>query len=253
MKITLLGTGTSQGVPVIACECSVCMSKNFKDKRLRSSAMIEVDDTTIIIDTGPDFRQQMLRENVKKVDAILFTHHHKDHTAGMDDIRAFNYKLKKDMQVYCTNETSNALKKEFSYVFSENKYPGTPRVIINHISNKTFKINNTSIIPIKALHYKMQVYGFRINDFVYLTDVSFIDSCEIEKMKNAKLIVLDALRKSEHISHFNLYQALDLLGVLKPQRALLTHISHYMGLHNEVNEELPKNIKLAFDGQCIEI
>ena len=134
MKITLLGTGTSQGVPVIACECSVCMSKNFKDKRLRSSAMIEVDDTTIIIDTGPDFRQQMLRENVKKVDAILFTHHHKDHTAGMDDIRAFNFKLKKDMQVYCSKETSDALKKEFSYVFSEIKYPGTPRVIINHIN-----------------------------------------------------------------------------------------------------------------------
>lgn len=253
MKITLLGTGTSQGVPVIACECSVCMSKNFKDKRLRSSAMIEVDDTTIIIDTGPDFRQQMLRENVKKVDAILFTHHHKDHTAGMDDIRAFNFKLKKDMQVYCSKETSDALKKEFSYVFSEIKYPGTPRVIINHINNKSFKVNNTFITPIKAMHYKMQVYGFRINDFVYLTDVSFIESSEIEKMKNAKLIVLDALRKSEHISHFNLDQALDLLGELKPQRALLTHISHYMGLHNEVNEELPKNIKLAFDGQCIEI
>jgi len=253
MQITLLGTGTSQGVPVITCNCHVCRSSNFKDKRLRSSVMVEVDNQTIIIDTGPDFRQQMLRENVEKVDAILFTHHHKDHTAGMDDIRAFNHKWKKDMQVYCTKETKKALKREFSYVFSDNKYPGVPRVIINNIKAQPFKINSITITPIKALHYKMEVLGFRINDFVYLTDVSFIENREIDKMRDADLIILDALRKKEHISHFNLDQALALLKELKPKKALLTHISHYMGLHEEVNKELPDNIKLSYDGQKIKI
>lgn len=253
MQITLLGTGTSQGVPVITCNCHVCRSSNSKDKRLRSSVMVEVDNQTIIIDTGPDFRQQMLRENVEKVDAILFTHHHKDHTAGMDDIRAFNHKWKKDMQVYCTKETKKALKREFSYVFSDIKYPGVPRVIINNIKDQPFKINSIKITPIKALHYKMDVLGFRIRDFVYLTDVSFIENREIDKMRDADLIILDALRKKEHISHFNLDQALALLKELKPKKALLTHISHYMGLHEEVNKELPDNIKLSYDGQKIKI
>tara|TARA_B100000674_G_C37666604_1_gene835079 strand:- start:132 stop:779 length:648 start_codon:yes stop_codon:yes gene_type:complete len=215
--------------------------------------MVEVDNQTIIIDTGPDFRQQMLRENVEKVDAILFTHHHKDHTAGMDDIRAFNHKWKKDMQVYCTKETKKALKREFSYVFSDIKYPGVPRVIINNIKDQPFKINSIKITPIKALHYKMDVLGFRIRDFVYLTDVSFIENREIDKMRDADLIILDALRKKEHISHFNLDQALALLKELKPKKALLTHISHYMGLHEEVNKELPDNIKLSYDGQKIKI
>ena len=251
MKITLLGTGTSQGVPVIACDCEVCLSSNKKDNRLRSSVMIEVDNINLVIDTGPDFRQQMLREKVEKVDAVLFTHHHKDHVAGMDDIRAFNYRWKKDMQLYCTKLTEEALKKEFPYVFSDVKYPGLPEVKINIIKNEPFKIQDTTVIPIKAQHYIMPVLGFRIKNFVYLTDVSAISEVEKEKMKGADLIILDALRKKEHISHFNLQQALALLEELKPKKALLIHISHYMGLHDEVNNELPNHIKLAYDGQQI--
>ena len=251
MKITLLGTGTSQGVPVIACDCEVCLSSNKKDNRLRSSVMIEVDNINLVIDTGPDFRQQMLREKVEKVDAVLFTHHHKDHVAGMDDIRAFNYRWKKDMQLYCTKLTEEALKKEFPYVFSDVKYPGLPEVKINIIKNKPFKIQDTTVIPIKAQHYIMPVLGFRIKNFVYLTDVSSISELEKEKMKGADLIILDALRKKEHISHFNLEQAVALLEELKPQQALLIHISHYMGLHDEVNRELPFHINLSYDRQQI--
>ncbi len=251
MNITLLGTGTSQGVPVIACECLVCNSKNPKDNRLRSSVMIEVDGQTIVIDTGPDFRQQMLREKVNNVDAVLFTHHHKDHVAGMDDVRAFNHKWKKDMQVFCNDLTAEVLKKEFPYVFSEKKYPGVPNVNINLFTNNVFNINNTSIIPIKAQHYLLPVYGFRIYDFIYLTDVSEISELEKEKMKDADLIILDALRHKPHISHFNLEQAVELLQYLKPRKALLTHISHYMGLHDDVNSTLPDNINLGFDGQLV--
>ena len=249
MKITLLGTGTSQGVPVIACRCEVCLSSNLKDNRLRSSVMIEVDNINLVVDTGPDFRQQMLREKVEKVDAILFTHHHKDHVAGMDDIRAFNYRWKKDMQLYCTKPTEEALQKEFPYVFAEVKYPGVPEVKINIIRNEPFKIQDTTIIPIEAQHYMMPVLGFRIKNFVYLTDVSSISELEKEKMQGADFIILDALRKKEHISHFNLEQALALLEQLNPKKALLTHISHYMGLHDEVNNELPSYVELAFDGQ----
>ena len=251
MKITLLGTGTSQGVPVIACECKVCKSPVLKDKRLRSSVMIEVDNKILVIDTGPDFRQQMLREQVVRIDAVLFTHHHKDHVAGMDDIRAFNYRWKKDIQVYCSSKTEVALKNEFPYVFSEKKYPGTPKVNVNTIENKNFMIQDTLITPIEAKHYLMPVLGFRIKNFVYLTDVSAISIEEKNKMKNADLIILDALRKEKHISHFNLDQALELLEYLNPKRALLTHISHYMGFHDEVNKELPTNVKLAYDGQQI--
>ena len=251
MKITILGSGTSQGVPVIACECDVCLSSNPKDNRLRSSVMIEVNDLNLVIDTGPDFRQQMLREKVAKVDSILFTHHHKDHVAGMDDIRAFNYRWKKDMQIYCTSLTESALRNEFPYVFSKQKYPGTPKVRINIIKNQSFKIKDTTIMPIEVKHFVMPVFGFRIKNFVYLTDVSSISDNEKEKMIGADLIILDALRKEEHVSHFNLKQALLLLEELKPKQALLTHISHYMGLNDDVNNELPDNIKLAFDGQQV--
>ena len=251
MKITILGTGTSQGVPVITCGCEVCLSSNLKDKRLRSSVMIEVDNLNIVIDTGPDFRQQMLRERVEKVDSILFTHHHKDHVAGMDDIRAFNYKWKRDMPIYCNQITSDALKLEFPYIFSDFKYPGIPKVKINIIENKPFNIDKTIIQPIEVLHYKLPVLGFRIKNFVYLTDVSKIAETEKEKMKGADLIILDALRKKTHMSHFNLDQALALLEELKPKQALLTHISHYMGLHDSVNDDLPSHINLAYDSQVV--
>ena len=251
MKITILGTGTSQGVPVIACDCEVCLSPNSKDKRLRSSVMIQVDDLNLVIDTGPDFRQQMLREKVTKVDSILFTHHHKDHVAGMDDIRAFNHKWKRDMPIYCNQVTSDALKLEFPYIFSGFNYPGIPKVAVNIIENKPFKIESTTIQPIEVKHYKLPVLGFRIKKFVYLTDVSEISALEKEKMKGADLIILDALRRKAHISHFTLEQALALLEELKPKQALLTHISHYMGLHNNVNDELPNHINLAYDGQVV--
>ena len=251
IKVTFLGTGTSQGVPVIGCECEICKSSNPRDTRLRCSILIQTKGKTICIDTGPDFRQQMLREKVEKVDAFLFTHHHKDHVAGMDDIRAFNHRWKKDMQIYCSALTEKALRKEFPYVFSEKHYPGAPQVKINSIVNEPFIINDTHIIPIKAKHYIMPVFGFRLRNFVYLTDVSYISDKEKDKMRGADLIVLDALRKKEHISHFNLQQALDLLDELKPKKALLTHISHYMGLHADVNSQLPKNIRLAYDGQQV--
>ena len=251
MKITLLGTGTSQGVPVITCNCEVCLSSNPKDNRLRSSVMIQVDGLNIVIDTGPDFRQQMLREKVMKVDSILFTHHHKDHVAGMDDIRAFNYKSKSDMPLYCSKSTSDALKLEFPYIFSGFNYPGVPKVVINIIENEPFNIIETVITPIKVLHYKLPVLGFRIKNFVYLTDVSEISEKEKEKMKGADLIILDALRKEAHLSHFNLEQALALLEELAPKQALLTHISHFMGLNDNINKELPDNINLAYDGQVV--
>ena len=251
MKVTLLGTGTSQGVPVIACNCEVCTSINPKDNRFRTSAMIEVDNLNIIIDTGPDFRQQMLREKVSDINAVLFTHHHKDHVAGMDDIRAFNYRWKKDMPIYCSLATKDALMKEFPYIFAKLKYPGVPKVSINIIKNKPFRINTTPIIPIEAKHYLMPVLGFRIYNFVYLTDISEISDSEKEKMKDADLIVLDSLRKKPHISHLNLEQALCLLEELKPKQALLTHISHYMGLHDDINKELPSYVKLGYDRQVI--
>tara|TARA_B100001564_G_C20658757_1_gene680529 strand:+ start:1436 stop:2197 length:762 start_codon:yes stop_codon:yes gene_type:complete len=253
MKVTLLGTGTSQGIPVIACDCNVCLSKNKKDKRLRTSAMIEVNNETFIIDTGPDFRQQMLTNNVKNISGILYTHHHKDHVAGMDDIRAFNYKWRKDINIYCNNITEKALYNEFPYVFEKVKYPGVPKVNINLFSNKEFYVNDIRIIPIEAMHYKLTVFGFRINNFVYLTDVSEISKKEKQKLFNADLIVLDALRKEKHISHFSLEEALSLLKEVKPKQAVLTHISHYMGLHDEVNKELPDNIKLGFDNQVLNL
>ena len=253
MRITLLGTGTSQGVPVIACNCEVCISPNSKDKRLRSSVMIEVDNLNIVIDTGPDFRQQMLKNSVEKLDSILFTHHHKDHVAGMDDIRAFNHKWKRDMPIYCNQVTSDALKLEFPYIFSGFNYPGIPKVAINIIENKPFNIGETIIQPIEVLHYKLPVLGFRIKNFVYLTDVSEISMKEKDKMKGADLIILDALRKEAHLSHFTLQQALDLIEELKPKQALLTHISHYMGSHDNVNDELPNNINLAYDGQVVNL
>ena len=253
MKVTFLGTGTSQGIPVIACDCKVCTSENPKDNRLRTSILIEENNQTIVIDTGPDFRQQMLRENVQKLDAIVFTHQHKDHVAGMDDIRAFNYKFKKDMDIYCTAEVEEALIREFPYVFSAYKYPGVPEIKVHNIKNEPFIINGVELIPIEGLHYKLPVFGYRIKDFVYLTDVSFVSEREKEKMKGAEVIVLDALRKTPHISHFTMEQAVELLEELKPKQGYLIHISHLMGLHNEVVKELPNFIKPAHDGLILEL
>ncbi|HRG57757.1 MAG TPA: MBL fold metallo-hydrolase [Bacteroidia bacterium] len=253
MKITFLGTGTSQGVPLIACKCEVCVSANEKDKRLRSSILVETETTTIVIDTGPDFRQQMLREQVQKLDAVVFTHEHKDHIAGLDDVRAFNFIQQKHMDVYATSRVQAAIKREFAYIFAEEKYPGIPLVNLHQIDLKPFKINDVELVPIEVLHYKMPVLGFRLADFTYITDAKSISNIEKEKIRGSKVLVLNALRREEHISHFTFEEAIALAQELKVERAYFTHISHQLGLHDEVSAELPSNIFLAYDGYKIEI
>ena len=252
MKITFLGTGTSQGVPVIGCDCEVCLSKNEKDKRLRASILIEEKGKVIVVDTGPDFRQQMLRENVQHLDAVVFTHEHKDHIAGLDDVRAFNFKQKKDMEVYATAETQVALKREFHYAFAENPYPGVPKINLNTIANEAFNIGGVQLMPINVWHHKMPVKAFRVNNFTYITDANRIDAEEIDKIRGSEVIVINALRKTDHISHFKLSKAIELLKELKPKKAYLTHISHYLGKHDEVLKELPDYIEIAHDSLTIE-
>lgn len=248
MKVTFLGTGTSQGIPLIGCKCVVCSSSDPKDKRLRVSVLIETGNNHFVIDTGPDFRQQMLRENVTKIDAVLFTHEHKDHIAGLDDIRAYNYILKRKMDIYASENVQNALKREFAYIFDESQYPGIPQLNLHTIENTPFKIKEISIIPIRAYHFKMPVFGFRIGDFTYITDANLIPEKEKEKIKGSKVIVINALRREPHISHFTLQQAVELMHELKPAKAYFTHISHQLGLHEVVNKELPGFIELAYDG-----
>ena len=248
MKITLLGTGTSQGVPVITCRCNTCMSDAPKDKRLRASVLIEEGDITLVIDTGPDFRQQMLRAEVKKLDAILFTHEHRDHIAGLDDIRAYNFILKKPMDVYAEERVIRALNNEFPYIFAERKYPGIPQVNIHYIENQQFNINGLVVQPIRALHYRLPVLGYRIGDFAYITDANYIPPEEIEKLHDLKVLVICALRVKDHISHFTLPQALDVIDEVKPEEAYLTHISHQLGLHYEVQKGLPDRVSLSYDG-----
>lgn len=248
MKITILGTGTSQGIPVIACNCIVCRSTDHKDKRLRVSVLIETGDRTIVIDSGPDFRYQMLRANVKDLDAILFTHEHKDHVAGLDDIRPFNYLLKKNIEIYATERVQHALKKEFSYIFAEAHYPGLPQIDLNTIANDAFSVGETTIIPLDIMHYKLPILGFRINDFVYVTDAKTISEETISKIEGAKILVVNALQKEQHISHFTLDEAIDFARKIGAKETYFTHISHNMGLHEVVEKELPDNIKLAYDG-----
>ena len=253
MKITILGSGTSQGVPVIACECDVCASTDSLDKRLRASILISDKDQNFVIDTGPDFRQQMLRAHVKSLRAIIYTHEHKDHVAGMDDVRAFNYCERRDMEIFCTERVENALKKEFHYVFSNDNYPGIPTVHLNRIENKSFQLpDGPMITPIEVMHYKMPVFGYRINDFTYITDAKTIAPAEIEKVKGTKILIVNALHRSEHISHFNLEEALAFIAIIQPEKAYLTHISHLFGKHSEIEESLPENVFIAYDGLEIE-
>jgi phosphoribosyl 1,2-cyclic phosphate phosphodiesterase len=254
VKITILGSGTSQGVPVIACECDVCHSTDPLDKRLRCSVMISAEEQNFVIDSGPDFRQQMLRHQVKSLRAIIFTHEHKDHLAGMDDVRAFNYREKRDMEIFCTEEVEVALRREFHYVFSNERYPGIPTVNLNRIVNEPFKLPDGPIItPIEVMHYKMPVFGYRVGDFTYITDAKTISDHEIEKVKGSKVLVVNALHRSEHISHFNLDEALEFIQKVNPEKAYLTHISHLFGTHKEIESLLPDNVFAAYDGLEIEI
>lgn len=251
MKVTFLGTGTSQGIPVIACNCEVCLSSDSKDKRLRVSVLIEHLGKTIVIDTGPDFRQQMLREKVQQLDAVVFTHEHKDHIAGLDDVRAFNFKQQADMDVYATPQVQESLKREFHYAFDEYKYPGVPELMLHTITNDEFNVKGISFLPINVKHYKLPVKAFRVLNFTYITDANSIDDNELEKIKGSEIVVLNALRKEKHISHFNLQEAIALLEKIKPKKAYLTHISHLMGKHHEVSKELPDFIEIAYDGLII--
>ncbi|WP_207434486.1 MBL fold metallo-hydrolase [Sabulibacter ruber] len=253
MKITFLGTGTSQGVPVIGCECEVCRSLDFRDKRLRVSILVEVGGRTLVIDSGPDFRQQMLRERVKRLDAVLFTHEHKDHTAGLDDIRAYNFMQHMDMPLYGDQRVLNQLQQEFSYIFTNATYPGVPRVELNPIQNEPFEVFGIPVTPINVLHHRLPVFGFRIGDFTYITDANFISDAEKEKIKGSKVVVLNALRKEPHISHFSLSEALAVLEEIGPEQAYLTHISHLLGLHQEVEKELPSFVNLAYDGLVLSL
>lgn len=249
MKVTVLGSGTSQGVPVIACDCKVCSSEDSKDKRLRSSIMITIKDKNYVIDSGPDFRQQMLRERVQSLEAILFTHEHKDHIAGLDDVRAFNFKQKRPVNIYCSKNVEVALKREFHYAFSGDNYPGIPQININLIENKQFEVfSGLKVIPIQVFHYKMPVFGFRIGDFTYITDAKTISDEEINKIKGSKVMIVNALQEKEHISHFNLKEALSFIEKVNPEKAYLTHISHLFGTTDYINSILPKNVFAANDG-----
>lgn len=251
LKITFLGTGTSGGVPMIACNCNVCVSSDKKDKRFRSSILIESDTTCIVVDTTPDFRMQMLQAKVKKLDAVVFTHPHKDHIAGLDDIKAFNYFLQQPMKVFANELTQSALKKEFSYIFDDHKYPGVPEINLHDITDTTFLIGDIPVTPITVWHYKMPVMGFRFGDFTYITDANKIDEVEFSKITGSKILVLNALRKEKHLSHFTLQEAMDVAIKIKAEQTYFTHISHQLGRHADVNSELPDGMLLAYDFQEI--
>ncbi len=254
MKVTFLGTGTSQGVPLIACPCKVCNSSDPHDKRLRSSVKIEVDDITLVIDSGPDFRQQMLRSETKKLDGLIFTHEHKDHIAGMDDIRAFNYVNKLPVDVYASAQVQIALRREYQYIFTDFKYPGIPEINLFDIANdQPFDVKGVKVIPIEVLHFKLPVLGFRVNDFTYITDANFISDKEKEKIKGSKVLVLNALRHQKHISHFTLSEAIELVKELEIPEAYFTHISHQLGFHKEIDATLPQGMHLAHDGLQLEL
>ncbi|MBS1490174.1 MAG: MBL fold metallo-hydrolase [Bacteroidetes bacterium] len=251
MKITFLGTGTSQGVPVIGCRCAVCSSLDYRDKRLRVSVLIEADGQNVVIDTGPDFRQQMLREGISKLDAVLLTHSHKDHIAGLDDVRAFNYLQKKDMPVYGSSHTLQQVKKEFYYAFSDEKYPGTPQIGLFEIDEKEFLVHKIKVMPLPVSHLHMPVLGFRLGNFSYITDANFISDETVKKLQGTQILVLNALQKEAHPSHFTLEQALAQAQRIQAAQTYFTHISHKMGLHQTVSRELPAGVALAYDGLSV--
>ena len=253
MKISFLGTGTSLGVPVVGCQCNVCQKGGRKDKRLRSSILVEKGNTRVVIDSGPDFRYQMLRENVKSIDAIIITHHHQDHIAGLDDVRSFNFLSGKAMDVFAAKDDQERIREEFSYAFKENKYPGVPSYNLIDITDKAFNVGDLEISPFLVLHMKMEVKAFRIGDFAYITDVNYIPGSMLANLLDCEVIVLGALQQTKHISHYSLPEAIEVLNFLRPGKAFITHISHSMGLYDEVSRKLPDFIELAYDGLHLEI
>lgn len=254
MKITILGSGTSQGVPVIACSCAVCQSTDPRDNRTRSSVLLTIAQENYVIDTGPDFRHQMLREKVQSLRAVLLTHEHKDHIAGLDDVRAFNFKEGRDMEIYCSDRVETALKREFHYAFSDVRYPGVPKLNLSIIENDAFHLPcGTVVQPVEVMHYKLPVHGFRIGKFAYVTDAKTIESPERDKLRSLDILIINALHRSEHISHFNLEEALDFIADVKPRKAYLTHISHLFGKHEEIERELPPGVFVAYDGLTFDV
>jgi phosphoribosyl 1,2-cyclic phosphate phosphodiesterase len=248
LKITFLGTGTSSGVPMIGCDCEVCSSSDKKDKRLRSSILVQSSSTSLVVDTGPDFRYQMLRQKIKHLDAVVFTHPHKDHLAGLDDVRAFNFFTKKHIDVYADSLTEEAVRRDFYYAFTDTKYPGIPELNLHTISDEPFIVGDIPIIPVQVWHLKMPVLGFRFGRFTYITDANRIEENEKDKIRNSEVLVLNALRKQKHISHFTLDEAIEMATELNAGTAYFTHLSHQMGCHAAVESQLPDNIHLAYDG-----
>ncbi len=248
LKITFLGTGTSQGVPLIACRCGVCTSADSRDHRLRSSILVESAITRICIDSGPDFRQQLLRAKTRRLDAVLFTHEHKDHIAGLDEVKAFNFLNKMRMPVYATSRVKDALHREFAYIFADEKYPGIPEIDLYEVDDSVFNIGDLIIEPVNVMHYKLPVKAYRFGDFAYVTDANFISETEKKKLRGLQVLVLNTLRHEPHISHFTFEEALALVRELAPQKAYFTHISHQLGTHAAVSQLLPHNVELAFDG-----
>ncbi|WP_057940055.1 MBL fold metallo-hydrolase [Algoriphagus resistens] len=248
MKVTFLGTGTSQGVPVIGCACQACNSLDFRDKRFRASIHIQIDELSLVIDTGPDFRSQVLRAGITKLDAVIYTHEHKDHTAGLDDIRPFNFMQQKDIPIFGRPQVLEQIKREFAYIFADKRYPGIPMVETIAIDEMPFSIAGITITPIPVIHYKLPVMGFRIGDFTYITDASFIPEESFKLIEGTETLVLNALQKESHISHFTLGEAVEIARQIGAKQTYFTHISHKLGVHNAVDQELPEGIALAYDG-----
>ena len=253
LTITFLGTGTSSGVPMIGCSCEVCSSTDPHDNRLRSSILVQTETTTLVVDTTPDFRYQMLRTHTNHLDAVVYTHPHKDHMAGLDDIRAYNFTSKKAMNIYANSLTEEAVRRDFYYAFTDTKYPGVPELNLITIDESPFLVGDIPVQPVQVLHHKMPVYGYRFGDFTYITDANRIEEAEKEKIRGSKVLVLNALRRESHISHFTLTEAVALAIELEVPEVYFTHISHQLGKHEDVNRELPPHIRLAFDGQTVRL
>jgi phosphoribosyl 1,2-cyclic phosphate phosphodiesterase len=252
-NITFLGTGTSSGVPMIGCRCSVCTSADPRDQRLRSSIHIHSASTSLVVDTGPDFRTQMLRASVNQLDAVLLTHAHKDHIAGLDDVRAYNHFQQKPMSLFADPRTEEAVRRDYYYAFSDTKYPGTPEIDLFSIGEEPFVVGDIPVTPIRVMHLKMPVLGFRFGDFTYITDANYIEAAELDKIRGSRVLVLNALRKEKHLSHFTLAEAIELGQGLEVPEVYFTHISHQLGLHATIQGELPSGFHLAFDGLQISI